>query len=540
MATDIESRFVTLCESTLGIKDLRRDESLIAQGASSMRLMRLVARVYEQFEVLVDLNEIMNDVTANTIITLIASGATGEDLEPAARAGRTQFPLDELQLPFWELRQYQPAHVAYNEGVSHRIQGDLDLKLCRRVLVELVASQATLRSAYVEIDGVPVQQVLPLEEVESHLRLEVMDLSGHVDPMGECAAQHRAAYATVFDLAKPPNFRVLVWKIAERDWVVSWVVSHIVTDFWSVQIIRRAAAELYLSMLDRDASTLDKARDVELLSSNAYTPFSRDDEDYWLAKFARPYADISLAPRRRPAIKSYRGEMVECRLRVDLAELEARRAGLAVTMTSLSFAANCLLLSAVGAQDDIVVGVPFLNRQAASAQNAVGMLLNSLPVRVQVDAQASLETHIAHCHGELRAAMRHGAYPAHRLISKLKLPSSLARAPLYEHLFTYYEKDLAGVVSEKAQLRVSELELPRGNCKFDLSFFITREGADLTSKVEYCRDLFAEGEVRGLISLYEMILNAMAHEPGAPASGVIAAVRSEATSLFGRGGARDN
>ncbi|RKH51770.1 hypothetical protein D7Y23_08920 [Corallococcus sp. AB050B] len=531
MSTDTAQRLATLCKEILRIDHIRPDASLVLQGASSMRLMQLVARLYEDFDVIVDLSEVMGEVTLDWIAATVeerraadGGGAPAPAEEPKRQDGEA-VPLSELQLAFWEMRRYAPAMSAYNEGVSHLVKGDLDLAVCQKVLVELVALQPALRNAYFEVDGVAMQREVPMAEIEPSLKLEVTDLSGHADPMAEVAAQHRAMYATRFDLSAPPCFRVAVWKVGERRWVVSWVVYHIVTDWWAVDVLRRSAAKLYRALM---AAGVPQSRPVAVPQDpHAGTRFTAEDEAWWLEKFQTPPRALTLSPRPRPLIKSYAGEMYLQELKgVSVIRLEGLRERLNVTMSSLTYAAFSLLLTALSGEDDVTVGVPFLNRQHADVQDTVGLFVNSLPVRMKAEHGVAAADYIRACHGELLEAFRHGRYPSFRLMRQLKLPTRFNRAPLYDHLFSYYENTVVDVVSEEMKLAVTEIELPRGTSKYDLSLFVTRTGDRLDCKAEYTTALFSQEEVAAIVSHYQVILERLLGDATVTVGGVLDTVRA--------------
>ncbi|KYF91083.1 hypothetical protein BE18_04585 [Sorangium cellulosum] len=508
-----------------------------------MRLMQLVALVYEEFDVIVDLSEVMgSEVTLAWIAGVVEQrrGGGGHDAVPEGPPGATRsdalgaapgapVPLSDLQLAFWDMRLYGPAMTAYNEGVSHLVEGDLDIAVCRKVLSELVATQPALRSAYLELNGVPVQREVPFAEIADALRIEVVDLSSHEDPMAECAAQHRAMYATQFDLSSPPCFRVVLWRVGERRWVVSWVVYHIVTDWWAVDVLRRSAATVYRAMMMPGGTSPQEPPRIVPLDPHAGTAFTADDRAYWLSKFETPPRPVDLSRRPRPAIKTYVGEMyVEELARVSAGQLDGLRERLSVTMSSLTFSAFCILLAATSGEDDVTVGVPFLNRQHASVQDAVGLFVNSLPVRLNVDGAMDVANYVRACHGELLEAFRHGRYPSYRLIREAKTPNRLNRAPLYEQLFSYYENTVVNVACTQTQLRVTEIELPRGTSKYDLSLFVTRSGDRLSCKAEYATALFAERDVADLVSRYQFVLERMIADPAAAVRELVSATRERA------------
>ncbi|RKH07394.1 condensation domain-containing protein [Corallococcus carmarthensis] len=534
MSTDTAQRLATLCKEILRIDHVRPEASLVLQGASSMRLMQLVARLYEDFDVIVDLSEVMGEVTLDWIAAMVeerraadggGAAPTPALAEEARRPAGGPVPLSELQLAFWEMRRYAPAMAAYNEGVSHLVKGDLDLAVCKKVLVELVALQPALRNAYLEVDGVPVQREVPMAEIESSLKLEVTDLSAHPDPMAECAAQHRAMYATRFDLSAPPCFRVAVWKVGERRWVVSWVVYHIVTDWWAVDVLRRGAAKLYRALM---AAGVPESRPSAVPQDpHAGTRFTADDEAWWLAKFQTPPRPLTLSSRPRPLIKSYAGEMYLQELQgISASRMEGLRERLAVTMSSLTYAAFSLLLAALSGEDDVTVGVPFLNRQHADVQDTVGLFVNSLPVRMKAEHGVAAGDYIRACHGELLEAFRHGRYPSFRLMRQLKLPTRFNRAPLYDHLFSYYENTVVDVVCDQTKLAVTEIELPRGTSKYDLSLFVTRTGDRLDCKAEYTTALFSQEETAAFVSHYQALLERLLTDSSVTVGELLATVRA--------------
>src|SRR5690606_20170054 len=143
---EIDDKLLTLCEQTLEIDDLKEDMSLVMQGASSMRLMQLVARVYEELGVIIELNEVMENVTLAEIVAMVEQRTTPVSMSTTEEA--REFPLNDLQLPFWEMRHYAPAMVAYNEAVSYLVEGPLDVEICQKVLLELTRTQPALRTAF--------------------------------------------------------------------------------------------------------------------------------------------------------------------------------------------------------------------------------------------------------------------------------------------------------------------------------------------------------------------------------------------------------
>jgi hypothetical protein len=372
-----------------------------------------------------------------------------------------------------------------------------------------------LRTAYVESDGVPVQRELPYEAVEHLIDIEVRDLSGEEDPLGCAARLHQELYRTRFDLASPPNFRVGVWKTAASTWVVSWTVFHIVTDWWAVDILRRDAARLYAAMrCGADASSVPR---TVPLPTGAGIEFDASDEEYWLTKFSSLPREVNVTRKRRPLIKSYAGGLyLQTLADVSFAQADSARERLGVTMASLTFATFCLVLAALSNESDITVGVPFLNRLHPQVQDAVGLFVNSLPVRIHSAGRMTVSEFVKHCHAELVQAFRHGRYPSRRIYQSIKAPIRLSRSPLYEHLFTYYENTVSEARHDALDLRVRHLELPRGTSKYDLSMFVVRDNEQLNCKCEFASALWSQAEIAQFVATYQAALKSIIRDTDRP------------------------
>ena len=145
-----------------------------------------------------------------------------------SRSGLGPLPLSVSQTRLWYLSQLAPDAPAYNELITIRKTGPLDMEAVRRALTEVVARHEAWRTTFRTADGVPHQFVREPTEVD----LPVTDLS----ELGPEDAVHRATEIAAadtlrpYDLADGPLIRPRLIRITEDDHRLYLGLHHLVFD----------------------------------------------------------------------------------------------------------------------------------------------------------------------------------------------------------------------------------------------------------------------------------------------------------------------
>ena len=161
------------------------------------------------------------------------SGAAGErsateTRSVTSRSGSGPLPLSVSQTRLWYLSQLAPDSPAYNELITIRKTGPLDVEALRRALTEVVARHEAWRTTFRTVDGVPHQFVREPAEVD----LPLTDLSD----LGPEDAVHRATEIAAadtlrpYDLADGPLIRPRLIRITEDDHRLYLGLHHLVFD----------------------------------------------------------------------------------------------------------------------------------------------------------------------------------------------------------------------------------------------------------------------------------------------------------------------
>src|ERR1044071_1682049 len=169
--TLIEESLAGIWTQILGTnRNLTLQDNFFELGGHSLLATRLVSRVREVFEVDFPLGQLFDSPTvatmAESIETLLRAG-TKTLLPPIERVARDgQLLLSFAQQRLWFMHQLDPDTTFYNLLTAVRIGGKLDRDALARSINEIVNRHEVLRTTFTQVNGTPIQIIIPRQEIE--------------------------------------------------------------------------------------------------------------------------------------------------------------------------------------------------------------------------------------------------------------------------------------------------------------------------------------------------------------------------------------
>jgi len=146
-------------------------------GGHSLLATRVVARLRSNFNIDLPLRKLFELPTVAGLaehIDFLRHNQSGVSVPPIMPVSRDRaIPLSFSQRRLWFLQKLDPNFTAYNIPAIFRIEGDLNISALEKALREIVNRHEVLRTRVVEIDGQPLQEILPTIAIE----LRVVNLS---------------------------------------------------------------------------------------------------------------------------------------------------------------------------------------------------------------------------------------------------------------------------------------------------------------------------------------------------------------------------
>ncbi|WP_282778393.1 non-ribosomal peptide synthase/polyketide synthase [Nocardia sp. CC201C] len=506
------------------------DTDFFALGGNSLMATRLAARLGEDLGVRVPVAAVFETPTVGGLAERLTTAEPGAARPlPTRRVGTDPAPLSLAQQRMWVLNRLQPNAAAYNVPVAIRLTGTLDGRALTAAVRDVLGRHEILRTRYPEIDGVPVQEVLAVADVE-------IDLTPIPLPHNELDARLAEFVGAGFDVTAAAPVRARLWRTAPTEHVLVVVLHHISADGYSVAPMTRDLVLAYTARLDDAAPAWEplaiqygdfSAWQRELLGSDT-DPDSLLSRQlaYWTAELAGVPEQLPLpTDRPRPARREMRGDALEVEAGTDLTArlaLVARDHG--TTLFGVVHTAFVVLLSKLSGVRDIAIGAPVAGRGERALDDLIGMFVNTVVLRTEVDAALPVRELLRQVRDRDLAALAHADVPFERVVEAMGRTRSSSYSPLFQVMLTFQNMPTGKVALPGVEVEVLEPEL--GETKFDLHL-TGMERYDERGRVTglrlrfaYATDIFDAATVRLLADRLLLVLRAIADDPATPVRAV--------------------
>jgi amino acid adenylation domain-containing protein len=437
----------------------------------------------------------------------------------APRARGAVAPLSFAQQQVWLHAQLAPELPLYNEPLTIRRRGPLDVAALEAALAALVARHEAWRTTFTVDDGAPVQVVQPPFKV----KLPVEDLTA-LAPAAREAEALRLAHEDArrpFDLAAGPLLRALLVRVADDDHRLYLTIHHIVLDGVSIyRVLLPELAALYEAFAAGAPSPLAplpvQYADFADWQRERVTPAAiADSIAWWRRRLAGAPALVLPTDHARPAVQSFAGARHKVALPRWLSgELRAlaRREGTSLFMTLL--ACFEVLLHRYTGQDDLVLGTVSAGRSRPEIEGLLGFFANPVALRADVSGDPPFNELLTRVRDETLEALAHEDVPFETLVNELGVERDAGRNPLFQVAFSLE----APRAPAPAGWDAGHLDVDAGCAKFDLYLELDERPETIVGRIVYRTDLFDASTIARLAAHYERLLEAVVADPTRPLS----------------------
>ncbi|WP_404955486.1 amino acid adenylation domain-containing protein [Streptomyces sp. 147326] len=513
-----------LFAEVLGLPTVGVDDNFFELGGHSLLATRLVSRVRSSFGAEVPIRALFEAPTVAEL-ALRVSGSPGARLALRAVERPETVPLSFAQRRLWFLNRMEPESAAYNIPGALRLTGAVDPEVVRTALDDVLARHESLRTVFAEAgDGEPYQVLVDVRMAVPVVQVDEVGLLGALS----------AEAGRGFDLSVDAPLRAVLFDLPGDEFVLLFVLHHIAGDGWSVAPLAGDFSVAYAARAEGRAPQWEPLA----VQYADYTLWQREvlgsEEDpdsaiagqlaYWREQLSDAPQELMLpVDRSRPTVSSYRGDAVTFSIDTELykgvADL-ARGSQASVFMVVQS--ALAMLLSRLGAGEDIVLGTAVAGRTDEALDRLIGFFINTLVLRTDVSGDPKVSELIARVREGDLAAYANQDVPFERLVEVVNPDRSLSRHPLFQTMLVFQNVPEASI--DLPGIEATNFEVPADSSKFDLSFvFDERDretGSTLHGTVEFSLDLFDRSTVEALGQRLLRVLQAMVADPTARMSSI--------------------
>ncbi len=343
--------------------------------------------------------------------------------EAASTTTSVIFPCTVAQRRNWTLDRARSGDPTLNIAARWRLEGFISPSLLERSLQMVVSRHETLRTAFVERKGVPVQVVM----ASAPFSLPLIDLTGfsETERLVVAADKARNEARRPFDLACPPLLRATLVRLGPMLCELLVTTHHLVGDCWSNGILAQEMADIYEALCRGTTPSLpvlemqygDYAR-----WQKAWLDQGGADraEAYWnrqLANLPRFHVPIDHeAPAQSAGLGDIMGMPVP-RALSDAAQGLAQARG--ATFFMLGVATMAALLHCWTGATEVVFGTQVAGRDELELEALVGHFVNTVVLRIKMAPMSSFASLLDNVREVVGDALEHAAAPIENLLGNL-------------------------------------------------------------------------------------------------------------------------
>ncbi|WP_264530518.1 non-ribosomal peptide synthetase [Flavobacterium sp. N502540] len=415
------------------------------------------------------------------------------------------YALSSSQYRLWILNELNTDNAAYNTIELFSLDGLIDLPLLDSSFKELINHHEILRTVFKKDDLGEVKQfIISADSID--FRTAYYDLRGVEDQGAKIKLIINEQRIAPFDLSSGPLLRVSLLQLTEDKYVLCYVLHHIISDGWSLNVMIKDLFALYIGAKQGKQNRLEPLR----IQYKDYAAWQQDQlngeslkehQNYWLQQFegALPVLEL-LEDKARPALKTYNGGVLNMSFSAELSKKLknfAQENGCTLYMSLL--AAVKTLLYRYTQQEDIIIGSPIAGRDHVDLNNQVGCYINTLALRTRFSGNDSFKELLLKVKEVTLGAYDHQIYPFDELVKNLNIKRDASRSVLFDVMVVLQNTNTSKQSEDQSLdlLRVSKYEVEEEQVisKLDLAFDFAEIGDGLHVTIEYNSDIYYKNSI---------------------------------------------
>ncbi len=513
---EMEQKIARIWCEEMGRERISVTANFFSLGGHSLIATRIMSRIKKTLEVEVSLKHLFAAPTV-ALLTEYLGGANDTVAEAIpVYAGEGAVPLAMTQERLWLLETLTPGTGVNAMPAGRYLHGALNIDALERSINAFIRRHSVMRMRVGIVDHKPVQiydehksfslQVVDLESVPTENRQSTLDdllLAAAIEPM---------------DIERGPLFVIRLYRLNAEHHALFFMFHHVIWDGWCFDLFLKEVGEFYAHF----ASGAPLKQKELPIQYKDFAPWHREyvtcpeaakQLSYWREQLQAPLGVLEIpTDKPRPPVMTYAADRVSFLLskkQVDLLNQLASREGATLFMVFLS--AYYALLRRLSGQEDLVIGSPVQGRIRPELEDMVGYFVNTLALRVRVQAGMTFKQLIHEVMQVTLGALNHQDTPFESLLTELNPPRDPSRPAIYSVLFSY--QDVSKRPLKWDDLHLTVLDVMHDSVTTDFNLWMRKGLHGVEAGIDFRTDLYERETIEQFVAVFRNILEAMTYNP---------------------------
>ncbi|MGE5340608.1 MAG: amino acid adenylation domain-containing protein [Candidatus Omnitrophota bacterium] len=497
--TQAEDELTVIWNDILGLSAIGIDDNFFRLGGHSIKAAALTARIHRQLQVKITLAEIFRNPTIRQLAQCIEGKKKEQFFSITPAAPKPYYAMSAAQKRIFITHWMNPSGTQFNMPHVFILEGEPDMSAIEQAFIRMIRRHETLRTGFEMRDNQPVQVIHPQVE----FKIETCSADASPQAIAE-------KFTRPFDLSHPPLIRIGAATIDLHKYLLILDMHHIISDGVSIGMIEDEFTALYAG--EERPPLKIQYKDFSEWQNRLFAGTEiQKQKDYWLKEFSEdvPALDLPVDYPRSPS-NSTSGDTVYFQIENELTlKIKQLNVETETTPYMVLLAVLYLLLYRYSGQRDIVVGSVTAGRRHSDLDRIIGVFVNMLPIRNQIDEDISFGEFLEQVKIKALRAYENQDFQYDELVNLLGIKARYGKSPLFDVHFTFQNAaDVAGKKKTERNLGfvLSQYRYRAVSLHWELGLAAIETNDTISFTLDYLTALFKKTTVENIGNHFVEIL----------------------------------
>lgn len=433
-------------------------------GGHSLKAMTLAAKLSKKLNQNISVADILKYTKFEKLVQHITQGSEKENITIPHRTGK-QFPIPNFESHIYAMQQVCDGTVL-NMPFLFQISGKLDVKQLENNIKKIISNNRILTAAF---QGNKDNPVLVLQD-NIEFEVEQVMLEKIPDTI------YFTSLIKPFDITEAPLLRVVdIQNTINQERYLLIDFHHLLMDGQSLGIFIEQLNALYAGK--SAVQTTDYLDYAEWFQKKYVEHVLEQQRSYWINELKdsnfgfRVPAEVSRGNRM-----DYTGEAVYFQLDKEMTDLikQLSQQFNASEFCTL-FAIYCIYVYRITSERSFNIGVPVSLRDQDAVFHTIGMMVNTLVIRVEIDTEDTFESFVQKIATKIANGIENKEFMLQDLLSSMKAENREIES-LFDIMFVFQNFELPEIKIPNVKMKHMHLMNPVAQNALILEVIATSEG----------------------------------------------------------------
>lgn len=385
----------------------------------------------------------------------------------------------------------------------------LDFNILKKALKLIIEKNNNFHTKFTIEDGSIFQHY----EDKINYNIDIIEVKDE----DELHKLEQTTMAHIFDILNSDLFNITIFKYPDSTGGVIVNIHHIISDSWTLGLIAKEIVSNYCSLCNNTPIESQKPSYID------YIEFEKDyinsskylkDKQFWKDYLKDCPNSITIPSTKENSTNDFSPEGIRKIFKLEnkyIKKINEFCCNYKISLFNFFMSIYSIYIGKINNVDDFILGTPILNRTNAAQKNTMGMFINTIPFRVNIEENYSFLAFLNNLSLNFTSILRHQKHSYQYILEDLRKENP--KAPnLYQILLSY---QITKIKTDDNMEYSSDWNF-NGNVAddIDIHFFDLNDSGNIDIAYDYRVSKYTDEDISEIHSRILHIISQILNNPG--------------------------